>query len=82
MTLTAVTGHRELVPNPTFRTIRDLGRNTALSEMRAPRSFRPESRAKMRPDSDIDLLVEFMPDAKISLFGHFDGAGIVEIGWE
>src|SRR5450759_5874820 len=29
-------------------------------------------RGEMRPDSDIDLLVEFMPDAKVSLFGHFD----------
>ena len=29
-------------------------------------------RGEMRPDSDIDLLVEFLPDAKISLFGHFD----------
>jgi hypothetical protein len=26
----------------------------------------------MSPDSDIDLLVEFMPDAKVTLFGHFD----------
>jgi hypothetical protein len=29
-------------------------------------------RGEMRPDSDIDLLVEFMPDAEVSLFGHFD----------
>jgi uncharacterized protein len=29
-------------------------------------------RGEMRLDSDIDLLVEFMPDAKVSLFGHFD----------
>ena len=29
-------------------------------------------RGEMRPDSDIDLLVEFMPDAKVTLFGHFD----------
>jgi predicted nucleotidyltransferase len=29
-------------------------------------------RGEMRPDSDIDLLVEFMPDAKVSLLGHFD----------
>ena len=29
-------------------------------------------RGEMGPDSDIDLLVEFMPDAKVSLFGHFD----------
>src|ERR1035438_26865 len=29
-------------------------------------------RGEMRPDGDIDLLVEFMPEAKVSLFGHFD----------
>jgi len=29
-------------------------------------------RGEMRPDSDIDLLVEFMPDAEVTLFGHFD----------
>jgi uncharacterized protein len=29
-------------------------------------------RGEMRPDSDIDLLVEFMPAASVSLFGHFD----------
>ena len=29
-------------------------------------------RGEMRPDSDIDLLVEFTPEAKITLFGHFD----------
>ena len=29
-------------------------------------------RGEMRPDSDVDLLVEFMPDANVSLFGHFD----------
>ena len=29
-------------------------------------------RGEMRSDSDIDLLVEFMPDAMVSLFGHFD----------
>jgi predicted nucleotidyltransferase len=27
---------------------------------------------EMRPDSDLDLLVELMPDAKVTLFGHFD----------
>ena len=29
-------------------------------------------RGEMRPDSDIDLLVEFTPEARIGLFGHFD----------
>src|ERR1035437_415705 len=29
-------------------------------------------RGEMRPDSDIGLLVEFMPEAKVTLFGHFD----------
>jgi predicted nucleotidyltransferase len=29
-------------------------------------------RGEMRTDSDIDLLVEFMPNAKVSLFGHFN----------
>jgi hypothetical protein len=29
-------------------------------------------RGEMRPDSDIDLLVEFLPDSQVSLFGHFD----------
>jgi uncharacterized protein len=29
-------------------------------------------RGEMGPDSDIDLLVEFLPDAKIGLFEHFD----------
>ena len=28
-------------------------------------------RGEMRPDSDIDLLVEFLPDSKIGLFEHF-----------
>src|SRR5450759_3174975 len=34
--------------------------------------FGTAGRGEMRPDSDIDLLVEFMPDAKVTLFGHFD----------
>ena len=29
-------------------------------------------RGEARPDSDIDLLVEFLPEAKIGLFEHFD----------
>lgn len=32
--------------------------------------FGSAARGKMRPDSDIDLLVEFFPEAKIDLFDH------------
>src|SRR5436309_1706154 len=32
--------------------------------------FGSAARGEMRPDSDVDLLVEFMPDAKTSLFDH------------
>jgi len=32
--------------------------------------FGSASRGTMRPDSDIDLLVSFLPDAKWSLFDH------------
>jgi hypothetical protein len=28
-------------------------------------------RGEMRPDSDVDLLVEFLPDAEIGLIQHF-----------
>ena len=34
--------------------------------------FGSAARDEMRPDSDIDLLVEFLPDSQVSLFGHFD----------
>ena len=33
--------------------------------------FGSAARGEMRPDSDIDLLVEFLPEARISLLGHF-----------
>jgi hypothetical protein len=32
--------------------------------------FGSSARGEMRPDSDIDLLVEFLPDAKIDLVDH------------
>jgi predicted nucleotidyltransferase len=32
--------------------------------------FGSAARGEMRPDSDIDLLVEFLPDAKVSLLRH------------
>jgi predicted nucleotidyltransferase len=33
--------------------------------------FGSAARGEMRPDSDIDLLVEFLPEAKVSLLQHF-----------
>jgi uncharacterized protein len=36
--------------------------------------FGSAARGEMRPDSDIDLLVEFEADANIGLFEHFDAA--------
>ena len=53
-------------------------RETELAEMCRRHQIKELSlfgsvvRGEMRPDSDIDLLVEFMPDAKVTLFGHFD----------
>ena len=32
--------------------------------------FGSAARDEMRPDSDIDLLVEFMPEARVDLFDH------------
>jgi predicted nucleotidyltransferase len=32
--------------------------------------FGSAARGEMRPDSDIDLLVEFLPDAHVSLIEH------------
>jgi predicted nucleotidyltransferase len=32
--------------------------------------FGSAARGEMRPDSDIDLLVEFLPDAKVDLVDH------------
>ena len=34
--------------------------------------FGSMARGEAREDSDVDLLVEFMPDAQVTLFGHFD----------
>ena len=34
--------------------------------------FGSAARGEMRPDSDVDLLVEFMPDAAMTLFKRFD----------
>jgi predicted nucleotidyltransferase len=34
--------------------------------------FGSAARGEMRPDSDVDLLVEFMPDAEMTLFKRFD----------
>ena len=33
--------------------------------------FGSAARGEMRPDSDIDLLVEFLPEAEVSLLQHF-----------
>ena len=33
--------------------------------------FGSAARGEMRPDSDLDLLVEFLPSAEISLLQHF-----------
>jgi uncharacterized protein len=33
--------------------------------------FGSAARGEMCPDSDIDLLVEFLPEARVSLLGHF-----------
>ena len=32
--------------------------------------FGSAARGELRPDSDVDLLVDFLPDADISLLGH------------
>ncbi|MDZ4802496.1 MAG: nucleotidyltransferase family protein [Bryobacteraceae bacterium] len=32
--------------------------------------FGSAARGEMRPDSDIDLLVEFLPEAEVDLFDH------------
>jgi predicted nucleotidyltransferase len=32
--------------------------------------FGSAARAEMRPDSDVDLLVEFLPDAEVDLVDH------------
>ena len=32
--------------------------------------FGSAARGEMRPDSDVDLLVEFIPDAKVDLFEY------------
>jgi predicted nucleotidyltransferase len=34
--------------------------------------FGSTARGQHRPDSDIDLLVEYIPDSHIGLFEHFD----------
>ena len=33
--------------------------------------FGSAARGEMRPDSDLDLLVEFLPEAEVSLLQHF-----------
>ncbi len=33
--------------------------------------FGSAARGELRPDSDIDLLVEFLPEAKVDLLKHF-----------
>jgi predicted nucleotidyltransferase len=33
--------------------------------------FGSAARGQMRPDSDVDLLVEFLPEAPVSLLDHF-----------
>ena len=33
--------------------------------------FGSTARGEHRPDSDVDLLVEYEPDAKVGYFGHF-----------
>ncbi len=42
-------------------------RNSAAGELSV---FGSAARGERRPDSDIDLLVEFLPDAEVDLFDH------------
>jgi predicted nucleotidyltransferase len=39
-------------------------------EIRKLAVFGSAARGELRPDSDVDLLVEFLPDAKVSLLRH------------
>ncbi len=47
--------------------LRDLCRRYSVRELAV---FGSAARGEMRPDSDIDLLVEFLPDAEIGLLEH------------
>jgi hypothetical protein len=40
-------------------------------QVKALSLFGSAARGEMRPDSDVDLLVEFLPDAEIGLIQHF-----------
>jgi hypothetical protein len=40
-------------------------------QVKALSLFGSAARGQMRPDSDVDLLVEFLPDAEIGLIQHF-----------
>src|ERR1035441_7127422 len=55
--------------NPSGTELAEICRRYQIKELSL---FGSAVRGEMRPDSDIDLLVEFMPDANVSLFGHFD----------
>src|SRR5438046_2907431 len=46
----------------------DISRRYEIKELML---FGSAARGEMRPESDVDLLVEFFPDAKIGLFEHF-----------
>jgi len=48
--------------------IADLCRRYRIKELSL---FGSAARGEMRPDSDIDLLVEFLPGANVSLLRHF-----------
>ena len=47
--------------------LRDLCRRYSVRELSV---FGSAARGEMRPDSDIDILVEFLPDAEIGLLEH------------
>ncbi|MGA2325477.1 MAG: nucleotidyltransferase family protein [Bryobacteraceae bacterium] len=49
------------------RKLADLCRRYGVRELSV---FGSAARGEMRPDSDIDLLVEFLPDAEIGLLEH------------
>lgn len=46
----------------------DICRRFSIKELAL---FGSAAREQMRPESDLDLLVEFLPDAPVSLLDHF-----------
>jgi len=49
--------------------LRDICRRRQIRELSI---FGSAARGEMRPDSHVDLLVEYLPDARKSLFRHFE----------